>query len=92
MGNRENTTVLEITRYEPPQTSHAGIVSFIADAGGTIWDSTFTISPNSGGSKVNLVMTATAKNPLAAVMNWFMKGMIKRGLENDLSNLAKHVS
>ena len=85
MGNREHTTELEVTEYEPSQR-----IRFVSHAGGTIWDSTFLLSDHGHKTEVAVTMDARAKNPFAALMNWMIKSMIQRGMDNDLGELQRH--
>lgn len=44
-GKREAATELEVTEYEMGQR-----VRIVSDAGGTVWDSLFTVRPADGGT------------------------------------------
>lgn len=80
MGKREGTTELEVTEYVPNE--HVRLVS---DAGGTIWDTVFTVKPTgSGGTELKMVMDARAYKLLAKLFNPLIKGMVRKYIERDM--------
>jgi uncharacterized protein YndB with AHSA1/START domain len=80
MGKRAVSTELEVTEYVPNER-----VRLVSDAGGTIWDTTFTTRPASGGgAELSLVMTAEAYKIVAKVLNPLIRGMVRRAIEDDL--------
>lgn len=87
LKRREATTELEVTGYEPPR-----LVRLVADEGGTVWDSTFTLTPGSDGAttEVEIVMTATAYTWSARILNPLLRRLITGGLEDDLLAVADH--
>ncbi|MBT8140835.1 MAG: SRPBCC family protein [Gammaproteobacteria bacterium] len=79
MNGRESTTELEITEYVENE-----MVRFIADEGGTIWDSLFTFSEENGQTRMKLVMEARAYKFMAKIFNPLIKGMVKKAIESDM--------
>ena len=80
MGRREASTELEVTEYVENER-----VRMVTDAGGTVWDTVFTVRPVSEGSvELTLVMDANAHKLLAKVMNPLIKGIIRKAIEKDM--------
>lgn len=79
MGKRETTTELEVT--ELVENDRVRIVS---DAGGTVWDSQFTVRGRDGGTELTLVMEARPHRLLARITTPLMAGMLRRALEKDM--------
>jgi len=81
MKGRENSTVLEITEYDPPHRAR-----FITDQGGTIWDSVYTTEAAEEGTKLTLVMEARPHRFAAKLITPLIMGMVSKAIEED--NLA----
>jgi hypothetical protein len=56
----------------------------ISDAGGTVWDTVFTVAQVGDAVALTMVMEATPHNFLARVMNRLIKGMVVKGVESDM--------
>jgi uncharacterized membrane protein len=85
MRGREVTTELEVTEYEPNQR-----VRLVSDAGGTVWDTMFTVRDNDGESVVSLLMDARPYKLTARVMNRVISRMIRKGIEGDLDGVKAY--
>lgn len=85
MRGREVTTELEVTEYEPNQR-----VRLVSDAGGTVWDTVFTVRDNDGESVVSLLMDARPYKLTARVMNRAISRMIRKGIEGDLDGVKAY--
>jgi len=86
MGKREASTELEVTEYVPNER-----IRIVADQGGTIWDSVFTVEARpSGEVELVMVMEARAYRFLAKIMNPLIKGMIRKAIEKDLEAVKAH--
>jgi carbon monoxide dehydrogenase subunit G len=86
MGRREASTELEVTEYV--ENDH---VRLVTDAGGTIWDTVFTVRPVSEGSvELTMVMDANAHKFLARLMNPLIKGIIRKAIERDMDAVKAH--
>ena len=86
MGKREAATELEVTEYQPHEHVRMG-----ADAGGTIWDSTFTTKARAdGGTDLSLVMDANAYRFAAKLFNPLIKGMVRKAIEKDMDAVKAH--
>lgn len=79
MHGREATTELEVTEYAENER-----VRIVADAGGTVWDTVFTVSPDSDGVQLTLTMDARPYRLLSRVVNPFIKGFVRRAIESDM--------
>ena len=79
MGKREGTTELECTQYVENE-----LVRFVADQGGTIWDSVFTTSANSVGTELTLEMEARPHTLMAKIVVPMILGMISKAVEKDM--------
>ncbi len=79
MGGKEATTELEITEYIENDR-----VRIIADSHGTLWDTLFTVRSVGEGTELKLVMDARTDKIMSKVMNFLIKGMIKKAIEKDM--------
>jgi uncharacterized protein YndB with AHSA1/START domain len=85
MGRRSATTELEVTDYERPTR-----VRMVADAGGTVWDTTFTYLNTTGGTDIHLQMDARPHTIPARLLARFFRRAVIRGLEGDLDAVKAH--
>lgn len=79
MAGKEATTELEVTEYQPPER-----VRMIADSGGTVWDTVFTILQTREGCQLNMNMDARAHKWLPKLINPLIKGMVAKAVEKDM--------
>lgn len=79
MGKRETTTELEVTELVENER-----VRIVSDAGGTVWDSLFTVQGRAGGTELSLVMEARPYKLLARITTPLMTGTLRRALEKDM--------
>jgi len=79
MRGKETTTELEITECVENDR-----VRMVADAGGTIWDTVFEVSPESGHVKLTVAMDARAYKFLPKLVNPFIKGFVQKAIESDM--------
>lgn len=79
MKGREASTELEITEYVA--NDH---VRFVSDAGGTIWDTVFTVKPEGDGTHMEMVMAVKAYKFLAKIFNPLIMGMVRKAIEADM--------
>jgi hypothetical protein len=79
MHGREAVTTLQVTEYEV--NDH---IRLVADAGGTIWDSVFSVKEENGQTRLQLVMEGRPYRFLARVFNFFIGGLLQKALEGDL--------
>ena len=79
VGGREASTELEVIEYVEDDR-----VRLVSDAGGTQWDSVFTVVESDGGTVLELVMEARPYRLLARITTPLMKRMIQKALEKDM--------
>lgn len=81
MGSRRATTELEVTEYVQDER-----VRFVSDAGGTVWDTTFSVERQSdgGGTRLVMVMEARPHKLVAKVTTPLMKRVIAKAIAADL--------
>ena len=79
MNGREATTELEVTEYVENDR-----IRLVSDAGGTIWDTLFTVAGADDGTTLSMTMEANAYKFLARIMNPFIMGMVGRAVEKDM--------
>ena len=86
MGKREASTELEVTEYVENDR-----IRLVADAGGTIWDTVFTVKlADGGGVELSMVMDAKPYKLLAKFFNPLIKGMIQRHIEKDMDAVKEY--
>lgn len=88
MRGREASTVLEVTEYVRNER-----VRLVADAGGTVWDSLFTVAgvgEGDGGvgegvrTRLELVMEARPYRVMARLMVPLMRRVVAKAVEGDM--------
>lgn len=79
MHGREATTDLEVTEYAENDR-----VRLVADAGGTIWDSVFTVVTDSDSVRLTLTMDARPYTIMSKLVNPFIKPFVRRAIESDM--------
>ena len=79
MGGREVATELEVTELVENER-----IRLVSDAGGTVWDSQFTVAGGPGGTILSLVMDARPYGLLARLTTRLTRGMVRRALEKDM--------
>ena len=83
---RQATTELEVTEYVENER-----VRLVADEGGTIWDTVFSVKPAGRGAvELTMVMDATPHRFLAKIMNPLIKGMIRKHIEKDMDGVKAY--
>ena len=85
MGRRSATTELEVTEYDRPER-----VRMVSDAGGTIWDTTFTYANTQAGTDVHLVMDVRPHTFLARLVTPFIRGSVGKAVQADLDAVKRH--
>ena len=81
MGSRRATSELEVTEYVQDER-----VRFLADQGGTIWDTIFTVGPGPDGRGTQLVMVMEARPYKlgARLVTPLMKRVVAKAIAADL--------
>jgi hypothetical protein len=79
MNGREQKFELEVVDYRENDG-----VRIRSDAGGTIWDSEFTVSQVRDNVELKMRMDAKAYTLFARIMNPLIRGMVVKGVESDM--------
>ena len=79
MRGREATTELEVTEYTPNER-----VRLVSDAGGTIWDTVFTVQASNGGTELSMEMEGKPYRLTSRLVNPLISGMVGRAVESDM--------
>ncbi len=82
MNNRESSTILECTEYD--KNNH---VRFIADQGGTIWDSIFFTKPENNNTLLEMEMEARPYKFMARIITPTIMGMVKKAVADDMVSI-----
>lgn len=84
MGKREATTELEVTEYAKDER-----VRMVSDAGGTVWDTVFTVTAmgDGGGTRLDMVMEARPYRLVSRLMVPLMKGVVAKAVAGDMDAL-----
>lgn len=85
MGNREASTELEVTEYVANDR-----VRLVADEGGTVWDTVFSVKPVGDAVELTMVMDAKPHKLTARLMNPLIKGMVQKHIEKDLDAVKSY--
>ncbi len=79
MNGREHTTELEVAEYVENDR-----VRMIADAGGTVWDTLFTVRPHGGGTELTVEMDCRPYKLVARFIVPFIRGRVATAVGKDM--------
>jgi uncharacterized membrane protein len=79
MKGREETVELEVVEYGQNER-----IRLISDAGGTIWDTVFTVSDNAGKVEMKMQMDILPHTFMAKIMTRLIRDMVAKGVETDM--------
>lgn len=79
MRGRPSTTELEVTEYVANER-----IRLIADEGGTVWDTVFSVRENAEHTELSMVMDAQPYRLTARVINPLISGMVGKAVEADM--------
>lgn len=79
---RRSSTVLEVTEYE--RDDH---IRLVADQGGTVWDTVFSVRPQGDAVEMTMVMECRPYRLLARLMNVLIIRVIRRLIDSDMDAL-----
>ncbi len=82
MNGREQTVELEVAEYQKDKC-----VRIISDAGGTIWDTLFSVSQQGREVELKLQMDIRPHNLVARIMNTLIRGMVAKAVESDMDSV-----
>ena len=84
MNGKEQAVELEVAEFVENSR-----VRMLSDAGGTLWDSVFTVEQHGEDVLMRLVMTAKPHHLPARMMNWLIWGFVSKGVHADMDSV-KH--
>ena len=79
MNGREQTVELEVAEYVKDRR-----VRMVSDAGGTVWDTMFTVSSNVENVVVEMQMDIKPHTLFARIINPLIRGVIVRAVESHM--------
>ncbi len=79
MNGREAATELEVTELQEDQ-----YVRLVSHAGGTCWDTVFTVNNNNGLVEMHMRMDVIPANLLSRAMTPMILGMVSKAIEDDM--------
>lgn len=82
MKGKAQATELEVTEYAANE--HVRLVTPV-DEHGFVWDSTFAVRAQGGGTRLTLTMDARTDRLLGKIMLLFIGGMLQTALEGDMN-------
>lgn len=88
MGRRAATTELEVTEYVANER-----IRMVSDAGGTVWDSIFTVTPVEDGdaTRLELVMEARPYRFLSRILVPLTKSIVAKAVARDMDAVKAHL-
>ncbi len=85
MKRQTATTDLEVTGYEKDER-----VRLVSDTGGTIWDTVFTVTPEAGGTRLDMVGEARPYKFMAKLVVPLISGMLTKALAADMHSVKEY--
>jgi carbon monoxide dehydrogenase subunit G len=79
MGS-EASTELEVKEYVENER-----VRMVSEAGGALWDTVFTVTPDGAGTALEMVMDAQPRSPSARMTLPFIIGVVRKAVEQDMN-------
>ncbi len=84
MNGRKASTVLEVTELVANEK-----IRLVSEAGGTTWDSTFTLEEVDGQTHLQLHMTAKPHHLFARLGTSMAKKMLQKALDQDMRSIKE---
>ncbi|MEC8555042.1 MAG: SRPBCC family protein [Planctomycetota bacterium] len=85
MNGKEHTVELEVTEFAENES-----VRLVSIAGGTKWDTTFTVSEAQGSIEIKMVMLVEPQNMMARMTVPMILGMVRKGVEADMDSVKTY--
>ena len=82
MMGREASTELEVTEYVENER-----VRIASEAGGTLWDTVFTVAPDGEGTELKMVMDAKPLTVGARMTLPLVIGAVRKAVEQDMDSV-----
>lgn len=85
MNGKEHTVELEVAEFVENES-----VRMVSVAGGTKWDTTFTVKETQGSVEMKMVMLVEPQNMMAKMMVPMILGMVRKGVEADMDSVKTY--
>ena len=85
MNGREATVELEVAELVENER-----VRMVSDAGGTVWDSVFTLKEKGDQVEMRMAMEAKPHKLMARIMNPLIRSMVVKGVEADMDHIKQY--
>ena len=85
MQGKEASTELEVTELTENQR-----IRFVSNAGGTIWDTVFTVASGDNVTHMNMQMDAVPKSVFAKLITPVILGMVSKAIEQDMDSVQAY--
>jgi len=79
MRGREHSQILEVTEYVENDR-----VRMVSDAGGTVWDTLFTVSTDGDVTRLDVEMDARPHKLMARLTTPLIRGMVSKAVAQDI--------
>ena len=85
MHGKEASTELEVTELEENKR-----IRMVGTAGGTIWDTLFTVEPQGADAKMQMQMAARPQNFGSKLLSPMILGMVTKAVESDMDSVKNY--
>jgi len=85
MRRKEASTDLEVTEYVENDR-----VRIVADTGGTVWDTLFTVVRKDGATVLTMYMEVRSDGPISKLINKAIRRMVKKAIEQDMDSVKRY--
>lgn len=85
MKGKEASVILEVTEFKKNEN-----VRLVSDAGGTIWDTIFSVRADGDNTMLEMVMDANPYKVMAKMVTPLIMGMVRKGIEDDMDSVKKY--
>ena len=85
MNGKKSSVVLEVIGYDQDNS-----IQLVSTAGGSTWDSIFTVDNDGNETILKLTMTSKPHNIFAKLMNGLIAKMLTKALNEDLNSIKKY--
>ena len=84
MNGREATVELEVAEYVENER-----IRMVSDAGGTVWDTVFSVTEDGDVTEMKMVMEAKPHKFLSRIMNPLIRSFVAKAVESDMDAVKK---
>lgn len=82
MKGRESTVEIEVAEYVENNR-----VRMVSEAGGSVWDTLFTVEEAGGITRLNMNMDILPQSFIARLFTPLIRGMVVKGVESDMDSV-----